>query len=90
MLYAQFYQRGVLTGNLIEACGDRAVIVLDGRVASSTLGAIAASECERRDFVAWQIFKGESFTRSAPVSPINYVQHTQPVRNPVWLSAHGM
>ncbi len=90
MIYAQFYQRGVITGNIIEACGDRSVIVLDGRNAPSTLGAIAESECKRRGFVAWRIFRGESFTRSAPVSQLWFVHEDKPVSNPVWLSAHSM
>ena len=46
MIYAQFYQRGVVTGATIEACGDRSIVIVDGRLSSATIGAIAANEYE--------------------------------------------
>ncbi len=92
MIYAAFYQKGVLTGELIGACGDRSVVILDGRLCAHTLGEIAAEECKRRGYLAWRIFKGESFTRSRPISQLWYVNtdDSTPVTNPSWLSAHGM
>ena len=90
MIYVQFYQRGVITGETIEACGDRAVIILDGRCSHKWMGDIAALECKHRGYVAWRIFKGESFTRSAPVSKLWFVHEDGPVHNPAWLSAHAM
>lgn len=89
MIYAQFYDYN-LAGELDEAMGDRSVVVIDARLSSANIGAIAKYECEKRKFAAWRIFKGESFTRSVPVSQLWYVSHNKPVGNPSWLSAHGM
>jgi hypothetical protein len=54
------------------------------------MGETAAAECQRRGYIAWRIFKGESFTRSAPISQLWFVSKDEPVRNPAWLSAHAM
>lgn len=89
MIYAQFYEYN-LAGKLDEAIGERSVVVMDARLSSANIGAIAASECEKRKFAAWRIFRGDSFTRSAPVSQLHYINHSKPVRDPAWLSAHGM
>ncbi len=89
MLYAQFYQRSALDPLVtIEACGDRSVIILDARCSPTRNGRIAEHECAKRGYVAWRMFRGEAFTRSAPASPLNYVHAAEPVRNPAWLSAH--
>jgi len=89
MIYAQFYHYG-LSGNLVEACGDRSVVIIDARLKSRTIGEIAAKECKKRGYIAWAIFKGESFTNSVRVSEIWYVNPQEPVLEPSWLSAHGM
>jgi hypothetical protein len=90
MIYVQFYQRSALNpDDIIEACGDRSVVILDGRCSKQWMGETSAAECKRRGYVAWRIFKGETFTRSAPVSQLWHVQPTEPVRNPMWLSAHN-
>lgn len=76
MLYAQFYHMSAAhAGNdfkptLIEACGDRAVIILDDRHNLQLNGEIAYTECEKRGFLACRLFRGESFTRSQPVTKI--------------------
>ena len=76
MIYAQFYQRSAINPHdLIEACGDRSVVIYDGRLNRASIGRDAAAEAERRGYVAWRIFKGETFTRSAAISQLNYV-HT--------------
>lgn len=101
MHYVQFYtmSTGYIAGTippkfgapeLIAACGDRSVIVLDGRNSKAAMGDIAARECEKRGYRAWRIFKGDTFTRSAPVSQLWYVKKSDPVRDPSWLSAHAM
>ena len=89
MIYAQFYHYD-LSGDLVEACGDRSVVIIDARLKSRTIGEIAADECKRRVYIAWAIFKGESFTNSVQVSDIWYVVPQEPVKDPAWLSAHGM
>lgn len=88
MIYAQFYRCNA-DGSLVEACGDRSVVILDGRCSKKWMGETAASECQRRGYAAWRIFKGESFTRSAPISQVWYVHPDEPVINPVWLSAYA-
>ena len=89
MIYAQFYHYG-LSGNLVEACGDCSVVIIDARLKPRTIGEIAADECKKRGYVAWAIFKGESFTNSVRVSNVWYIVSQEPVQDPVWLSAHGM
>lgn len=87
--FAQFFNRSVINPNeIIEACGDRAVIILDGRLSKQTMGEIAAQECEKRGYVAWQVHQG-NFARSNPVSGVWYVHKNEPVHNPCWLSAHN-
>lgn len=89
MIYAQFYHYD-LGGKLAEACGDRAVVIIDARLRKATVGKIAAEECKKRGYDAWAIFKGESFTNSSPLSEVWYVNPQEPVSNPAWLNAHGM
>lgn len=91
MHYAQFYQKSAISDEIIEACGDRSVVILDGRYSRQWMGDTAATECKRRGYVAWRIFKGETFTRSAPISQLWHVLNSQqPEIGPVWLGAHGM
>lgn len=90
MYYAQFYQRSAVGDEIIEACGDRSVIILDGRCSKQWMGETAAAECKRRGYLAWRIFKGDAFTRSVPVSGLWYVNNPAQTRDPWWLSAHGM
>jgi len=88
--FAQFFIRSAIDNNrIVEGCGDRAVIILDGRISKNLMGEIAAQECKKRGFVAWQIHGGD-FRQSKPISQVWYVQESNPVSNPVWLSAHAM
>ena len=88
--YAQFFIRSAIDNNrIVEGCGDRAVIILDGRITKKLMGEISATECKKRGFVAWQIHQGD-FRQSKPVSGIWYVSELNPVVNPAWLSAHAM
>ena len=90
MLYAQFYQRSALDGiTLVEACGDRAVIILDGRHNSRTNGEIAAEECVKRGYSAWSIHRGESFTRSQKVAGPWSVSSGKKIADPWGLSRLG-
>lgn len=79
MYFATFYHWSVpLEGKpsrLIEACGDRATIILDGRESLRTHNAIAADECKKRGFVAYQLHKGESFTRVSKSLAVVRVDH---------------
>lgn len=73
MYFAQFFRRGVITGDLIEAVGDRSVIILDGRESLGAHHDIAADECSKRGFAAYQIRKGESFTNYTPITDMVYL-----------------
>lgn len=80
MIYAQFYHRGD-DGTFYEGVGDRQVVILDGRPSPTTHGEIAEKEARKRGYDAWRIFKGESFTRSRPISqlwPVRPVDATPP------------
>ena len=89
MIYAQFYHYD-LSGDLVEACGDRSVVIIDARLKSRTIGEIAAEECKKRGYIAWAIFKGGSFTNSVRVSHIWHARAQEPARDPACLGAHGM
>lgn len=60
--HAEFFQID-LAGKLSPACGDRSVIILDGRISEHSMRCIAADECKRRGYVAYRVNRGESFTR---------------------------
>ena len=84
MIYAQFYHYD-LSGTLVEACGDRSVVIIDARLKSRTIGEIAAEECKKRGYIAWAIFKGGSFTNSVRVSHIWHAHAQEPAQEPSWL-----
>lgn len=81
MIYAQFFHigTGFVPGSIppqfddaykrpIEACGDRSVVVIDARLSAETIASIARAECVKRGYVGYRIFKGDSLTRSSPIS----------------------
>jgi len=88
--FAQFFHRSAIdSSRIVEGCGDRAVIILDGRMNKQSMGEIAAQECSKRGYVAWQVHAG-CFRESNPISQVWYVSESKPVQKPVWLSAHAM
>jgi hypothetical protein len=68
--YAQFYRKGLLSGEPIEACGDRSIVRLDGRQSQLTHEYIAEQECRKRDYIAWALIRGESLLRAKLVTKI--------------------
>lgn len=74
MIYAQFFQKSAISDKITEACGDRSVVIIDGRLSANHVAQIARQECKKRGYLAWQIFKGESFTRSRAISSMFKVQ----------------
>lgn len=65
MIYAQFYTRSAIDPErIVEACSDRAVIILDGRRSRSTHNAIARDECNKRGYTGYTIHKGDGFGES--------------------------
>ena len=74
MVFAQFYNRGVITKTeLFEACGDRSVVIYDGRLSKSTIRNDARRECIKRGYAGFAIFRGETFTRCSRISEIERV-----------------
>ena len=64
MKFVTFYQPSAIDNSrLIEACGDRAVIITDGRLSSDKQHKIAREECIKRGYLAYQRHIGESLTR---------------------------
>lgn len=76
MYYVQYYDNGVVSNQLIEACGDRAVVILDGRNNINTHHQLAVqmNGVRRPKYLAYRLFQGESFTRSRPISKLTLLQ----------------
>lgn len=76
MVYVQFFMPsipGFWNNNstaLIEGCGDRAVIILDGRESLHSHTNFAQVEGAKRGYKGFQIRKGDNFTRSSPVTKV--------------------
>lgn len=70
MIYAQFFHEGEISKKLIPACGDRSVIIIDGRVNGVTKEEIARTTCKRRGYLAYQLYRGDTFCRSNPIGDI--------------------
>lgn len=71
MLFIQYFTRSATDPKrLVEAVGDRAVIVLDARRRETVHHAIAMDEGERRGFPAYCLMRGDSFTRAVRVSGV--------------------
>lgn len=75
MIYVEFYAKSAIPedDHLVPACGDRGVVILDGRNSPSAHNEIAEAECKKRGYLAWRLFVGESFTRSRPASDVHYL-----------------
>ena len=70
MIFAEFYTRGLVSGELIPVCGDRSVVILDGRYLLEVNLDIAAYWCKHRNYDAFAICKGDSFTQSKKLTRI--------------------
>ena len=64
--FVEYYQKSAISDNLIPACGDRAVIVLDGRNSLETMkqDARVNNGVRRPVYDAFKIHKGESFSNN--------------------------
>lgn len=75
MKYAKFYQASAVDpSKLVEAVGDRSVIIFDGRLGVATRKAIASNVAKVRGYLAYQLCEGESFTRTTKRSEIYRVE----------------
>lgn len=73
MIYAQFFTRSALNPrNLVEACGDRGVVIFDGRC-TTFHRTWADDECRQRGYLAWQLMRGERFSTAKPISDIETI-----------------
>jgi hypothetical protein len=71
MIYAQFFQPSATDRTkLIEACGDRSVVILDARFCRTAHRSWAQEECASRGYKAWQLMKGPRFSDSRPISDV--------------------
>lgn len=67
MYWIEYYNRSPESrdsvGTAVEALGDRAVIIVDGRESCNTHHKIAREEGRKRGFWGYKICKGDAFTR---------------------------
>lgn len=71
MQFIQFYTRAVTDPKkLIPACGDRAVIIVDGREREMAHHKLAQYFQMRRGYEAYRLMKGETFTRAEPTTGV--------------------
>jgi hypothetical protein len=88
IIYAQFFQLSATDKTqIIEAIGDRSVIILDARSNHLTHNLVAYRECAKRGYVGFQIFKGESFTRSVAISTLYTLTGTEREYLPAYIYA---
>lgn len=78
MRYAQFYHMSVNydgkhPSRPIEACGDRSVLILDGRNRVEVSASFAENECKKRRYVGFSIHEGETFNRSRQITKFKAV-----------------
>lgn len=77
MRYIQYFQHSVVDNTkLVETCGDRGVVILDGRyrISRAIEEGFECNGVRRPIYPAFQIFEGDSFTRSKAVTPIIYTK----------------
>ena len=75
MYYVQYYdKRGK---EFIEPCGDRSVLILDGRNNLKTMHQDAENNngIRRPYYDAYRIFKGDSFLNSLPITELKRLNH---------------
>ena len=68
--YIQFFQKSAISEELIEGCGDRSIIRLDGREALRNVDSFAKEECIKRGYLAYQYIGGSSLLSASPLSAI--------------------
>lgn len=78
MIFAEFYH--LSTGwdgkpkRLIPACGDRAVIILDGRQNRATHVDVARRTARERGYLGFSLHAGETFTRSRVIRDLETLE----------------
>lgn len=79
MVFVQYFDESCISEKLIPACGDRSVVILDGRnnLATMKRDAVNFNGVSRPFYKAFQIFKGENFTRSTPITEIESLKQKE-------------
>lgn len=73
MYFAQFYQKSAISDAVVETCGDRGVIILDGRQCMGVMHDLSAHACKQRGYIGYTIHKGENFSRSQAITKMRWV-----------------
>lgn len=70
--WVQYYQKGLFSDKLIEVCGDRGIIQLDGRNSLKNVkkDAVKFNGFRRPTFDAYQILQGERLLDVKPVTEV--------------------
>lgn len=85
-LFAQFYQKSATDNSkLIEALGDRSVMILDGRFSIDSHLSFCREECSQRRFAGFSINRG-AFSSSRIVYPLERVDAFEPEKGTAWLN----
>ena len=66
MTYAQFYDKAIYPINsteLIEVCGDRGIIYLDGRESLQSQIELCEQCAHERNYQGYKIYKGDTINR---------------------------
>jgi len=79
MVYVQYLEKGPISGELIETCGDRGIVILDGRNSITTIhnDAKRFNGYKRPFYDAYRIYEGENLLRSSPISDIVLLENNQ-------------
>ena len=64
MVFAQFYDKALTSDNLIEVCGDRGIIYLDGRESLFNQIEVCDRYANERNYPAYKILTGETMNRN--------------------------
>jgi hypothetical protein len=74
MRYVQYYDQTADGRELIEVCGDRGIVILDGRntLSNSIRDGFTFNGNRRPLYPAFKIMQGESFTRAKPITELVY------------------
>jgi hypothetical protein len=78
MYFAQFYLDKEGT---CEPCGDRQVLILDGRECLHSQYTYASEHGMRYNFASFRIRKGERFSRAHSISPLQVIKEVQHASN---------
>lgn len=85
MRYIQYFTKSAMDDTkLVETCGNRGVIIIDGRwrISRAIEEAIECNGKRRPFYEGFQIFEGESLLRSKPVTDILKIENLKNLFGP--------